>query len=80
MAQATATKAPHVLVLRAPGTNCDRETAYAFEACGATTSALHVNALLKQPGVMQDAHGLVIPGGFSRFRTGLPSLRKSAPE
>ena len=48
MAQATATRAPHILVLRAPGTNCDRETAFAFESVGATTTPLHVNALLKQ--------------------------------
>lgn len=56
---------PQVLVLRAPGTNCDRETAYAFETCGATTRALHVNALLAKPGALSRAHGLVIPGGFS---------------
>ena len=56
---------PRVLVLRAPGTNCDRETAFAFEAVGATTRALHLNALLSKPGALSRAHGLVIPGGFS---------------
>lgn len=59
------TIAPRILVLRAPGTNCDRETAFAFEAAGATTQALHLNALLAKPGALARAQGLVIPGGFS---------------
>ena len=58
-------KALRILVLRAPGTNCDRETAYAFETAGATTKAIHVNALLDKPKQIERAHGLVIPGGFS---------------
>jgi phosphoribosylformylglycinamidine synthase I len=57
--------APKVLVLRAPGTNCDRETAFAFEREGARTRTVHANALLARPGLLKDAHGLVIPGGFS---------------
>ena len=61
----TMTATPRILVLRAPGTNCDRETAFAFEAAGATTKALHLNALLGKPGALSRAHGLVIPGGFS---------------
>ena len=42
----TGTGTPRILVLRAPGTNCDRETAFAFETAGATTRALHLNAWL----------------------------------
>ena len=61
----TAKKPPHILVLRAPGTNCDQETAYAFEVAGATTKAMHVNALLEKPKTLQRVQGLVIPGGFS---------------
>ncbi len=61
----TATKTPRILVLRAPGTNCDRETAFAFEAAGAEAQGLHVNALLSRPKLLRDAHGLAIPGGFS---------------
>lgn len=57
--------APRVLVLRAPGTNCDRETAYVFERCGARSVALHVNAVLARPRLLADMQGLVIPGGFS---------------
>jgi phosphoribosylformylglycinamidine synthase len=52
-------------VLRAPGTNCDRETAFAFEAAGAEPVALHVNAVLAKPRLLDDVQGLVLPGGFS---------------
>ena len=56
---------PRIVVLRAPGTNCDRETAHAFEAAGATTQTLHIGALLAKPRSLARADGLVIPGGFS---------------
>ncbi|MDP6718714.1 MAG: phosphoribosylformylglycinamidine synthase subunit PurQ, partial [Pirellulaceae bacterium] len=32
---------PRVLILRAPGTNCDQETAYAFQRAGAMTELVH---------------------------------------
>jgi len=54
-----------VLVLRAAGTNCDRETAHAFERVGATAEARHVNELLADPTLLRDYKILVIPGGFS---------------
>ena len=56
---------PHVLILRAPGTNCDQETAFAFETAGATTETLHVNRLLESPAVLDRFQILCIPGGFS---------------
>jgi phosphoribosylformylglycinamidine synthase I len=56
---------PVVLVLRAAGTNCDRETAFAFEEAGAKTVSVHVNALLARPKTLDGVHGLVLPGGFS---------------
>ena len=40
---------PRVLVLRAPGSNCDMETAYAFEQAGAAAERIHVNRLLEEP-------------------------------
>ena len=40
---------PNVLILRAPGTNCDAETAFAFERAGAKTETLHINRLLEKP-------------------------------
>ncbi len=56
---------PHVLILRAPGTNCDAETAFAFERAGATTETLHINRLLEKPTLFQKFQILCIPGGFS---------------
>jgi len=58
-------RTPEVLVLRAPGTNCDAETGFAFEQAGARAVALHVNELLKHPRRLADVSGLVLPGGFS---------------
>jgi phosphoribosylformylglycinamidine synthase len=54
-----------VLVLRAAGTNCDRETAYAFEKVGAKAESRHVNELLADPRLLHAYRILVIPGGFS---------------
>jgi len=56
---------PHVIILRAPGTNCDRETAFAFERAGARAEIVHVNRLLENPGQLQRFQVLCIPGGFS---------------
>ena len=56
---------PHVLVLRAPGANCNVETAFAFERAGAEVETLHVNRLLEAPSVLQRFQVLCIPGGFS---------------
>lgn len=56
---------PRVMVLRAAGINCDRETAFALESSGARAECVHVNRLLEKPALL-DATGLVvIPGGFS---------------
>src|SRR6185295_3684686 len=56
---------PRVLILRAPGTNCDVETAYAFERAGARAERLHVNQVLAEPGRLSDFQILCLPGGFS---------------
>lgn len=56
---------PNVLILRAPGTNCDRETEYAFEAAGAKTALVHINRLLESPDLFRRFQILCIPGGFS---------------
>lgn len=56
---------PNVLILRAPGTNCDKETAFAFEKAGATTETLHINRLLESPGLFERFQILCLPGGFS---------------
>jgi len=56
---------PNVLILRAPGTNCDQETAYAFQRAGAKTEVLHINRLLESPATFGRFQVLCIPGGFS---------------
>jgi phosphoribosylformylglycinamidine synthase subunit PurQ / glutaminase len=56
---------PRVLVLRAPGTNCDLETAYAFELAGADPIRLHINQLIDQPHLANPFQILCFPGGFS---------------
>ncbi len=56
---------PRVLILRAPGTNCDEETAHAFELAGATAERVHVNRLIENPALQDRYQILCIPGGFS---------------
>ncbi len=56
---------PRALVLRAPGINCERETAQACRLAGFATDLLHINTLLKAPEHLLDYDFLVIPGGFS---------------
>ncbi len=56
---------PKVLVLRAPGVNCDEETAYAFAQAGATPLRLHVQELLAHPARLGGFQILCLPGGFS---------------
>jgi len=53
------------LVLRAPGINCDRETAYACRLVGFETDLVHINQLIKAPERLLNYTLLVIPGGFS---------------
>jgi phosphoribosylformylglycinamidine synthase len=56
---------PRVLILRAPGANCDGEAQFAFDTAGASTDRLHVNALRAQPALLDQYQILVIPGGFT---------------
>ena len=54
-----------VLMLRAPGTNCDAETAFAFQQAGAIVSSVHINQLIRHEERMADYQIMVIPGGFT---------------
>jgi phosphoribosylformylglycinamidine synthase len=55
-----------VLILRAPGTNGDQETAHAFQLAGAKSAEiLHLNRVLEKPETLQQSDILCIPGGFS---------------
>ena len=56
---------PRILILRAPGTNCDAETAHAFRLAGGITEVLHLNRLLESPQLAHNFQLLCIPGGFS---------------
>ena len=56
---------PRVLILRAPGTNCDEETAFAFQQAGAEAERVHVNRLIENPALKDRYQILCIPGGFS---------------
>jgi len=53
------------LILRAPGTNCDEETAFAFEQAGSVVASAHVNELVRGEKAFSRYQILVIPGGFT---------------
>lgn len=56
---------PRAMVLRAPGVNCDRETARALEMAGATVETVHLERLLAGDASIDDFGLIVLPGGFS---------------
>ena len=63
---------PKVCVLRTDGTNCDRETDFAFNKVGADSEIVHINSfkkcydpVRKEKKSLHDYQILAIPGGFS---------------
>ncbi|MDR1478862.1 MAG: phosphoribosylformylglycinamidine synthase subunit PurQ [Planctomycetaceae bacterium] len=55
-----------VLILRAPGINCDVETQFAFQSAGADcVDVFHINRLLESPDLLSGYQILCLPGGFS---------------
>lgn len=56
---------PRICILRAPGTNCDIETAHAFERAGGEAERVHLLRVLEQPDRLDAYNVLCIPGGFS---------------
>ncbi|MCK5306399.1 MAG: phosphoribosylformylglycinamidine synthase subunit PurQ [Candidatus Omnitrophica bacterium] len=54
-----------VIVLRAAGTNCDRETADAFRRQSAEVDVVHINELKSKKKKLSSYHILAIPGGFT---------------
>src|SRR5437867_9976903 len=56
---------PNVLVLRAPGSNCDGEAQFAFEQAGAVAEKVHINRIRQNPKLLKRYQILVIPGGFT---------------
>jgi phosphoribosylformylglycinamidine synthase len=53
------------LIVRAPGINCDEETAAAWERAGALVKTWHVGRILEEPRALDQFQILTIPGGFS---------------
>jgi len=53
------------LILRAPGTNCDVETAFAFKRAGAQVDLVHVGELINHRTSLSNYQIIVIPGGFT---------------
>jgi phosphoribosylformylglycinamidine synthase len=56
---------PRAIVLRAPGTNCDEEAAYALDRAGAIAVTWHINQVIESPEALDQFQILIIPGGFS---------------
>jgi len=56
---------PKACVLRTAGTNCDKETAFAFQESGAEVELVHVNKLINTKDCLSSYQILAIPGGFS---------------
>lgn len=53
------------IILRTAGTNCDKETAFAFEKAGALADLVHVNVLKKDKDILKSYQIMAIPGGFT---------------
>jgi len=56
---------PTALIIRAAGTNCDRELAHAFELAGSETQTLHLSQLIDDPDLISSFDLVGFPGGFS---------------
>ena len=56
---------PATLILRTAGTNCDAETAHAFELAGSRCEFVHINRVLQDPKLLDQYQLLALPGGFS---------------
>jgi phosphoribosylformylglycinamidine synthase subunit PurQ / glutaminase len=54
-----------VIVLRTAGTNCDRETVFAFQAAGAQVDLIHINQIARGRTKLDRYQILALPGGFS---------------
>ena len=56
---------PRVLILRAPGANCDIEAQFAFEQAGARAERMHIQRLRENPKLLLQYQIMTIPGGFT---------------
>ena len=53
------------LIITAPGINCDAELAEGFSLAGASPWSVHINELLENPSIIDEADLIGLPGGFS---------------
>jgi len=58
-------KKPKVCILRTAGTNCDKETAFAFKRAGGSVDLLHINEFVNGKEAFKEYQILALPGGFS---------------
>ena len=56
---------PKTLILRTAGTNCDKETKFAFELAGSVAELVHINEIISGSVKLPDYQILALPGGFS---------------
>lgn len=56
---------PRVCILKTDGTNCDQETAHAFELAGADVQTILLTQLFEKKELLNEFQILAIPGGFS---------------
>lgn len=56
---------PKVAVLSGYGINCEYETSYCFNKCGADAEIVHISKFLNKEKNLMDYQILAIPGGFS---------------
>jgi phosphoribosylformylglycinamidine synthase len=56
---------PKVCVVRTAGTNCDKETAFAFSVFGCDVELVHINMLVSGKVKLSGYHILALPGGFT---------------
>ena len=58
-------KKPRICIVRTAGTNCDKETAFAFSQVGSQAVLVHVNDLVKGKDSLENYQILAFSGGFS---------------
>lgn len=58
-------KIPKVCVIRTAGTNCDKETGFAFSKAGGAVEFIHVNNFISARRSLEEFEILALPGGFS---------------
>ena len=56
---------PKVCVVRTAGTNCDKETAFAFSVFGCEVELVHIDMLVSGKTKLSGYHILALPGGFT---------------